>query len=96
MSERYLLRTVILAGGLAACARPSETVPRPQSGPQTIILVSIDGFRWDYLDRGVTPNLARLAREGVRARSMVPVFPTKTFPNHYSIVTGLYRLIMAS
>jgi predicted AlkP superfamily pyrophosphatase or phosphodiesterase len=52
--------------------------------------VSIDGFRWDYLDRGLTPNLSRLAREGVRAEAMVPVFPTKTFPNHYTIVTGRY------
>ena len=54
------------------------------------MLVSLDGFRWDYLDRGLTPNLSRLAREGVRAEAMVPVFPTKTFPNHYTIVTGRY------
>jgi predicted AlkP superfamily pyrophosphatase or phosphodiesterase len=54
------------------------------------VLVSLDGFRWDYLDRGLTPNLSRLAREGVRAEAMVPVFPTKTFPNHYTIVTGRY------
>ena len=52
--------------------------------------MSLDGFRWDYLDRGLTPNLSRLAREGVRAEAMVPVFPTKTFPNHYTIVTGRY------
>ena len=55
-----------------------------------MVLVSLDGFRWDYLDRGLTPNLSRLAREGVRAEAMVPVFPTKTFPNHLSIVTGRY------
>ena len=54
------------------------------------MLVSLDGFRWDYLDRGLTPNLSRLAREGVRAEAMVPVFPTKTFPNHYTIVTGRF------
>jgi predicted AlkP superfamily pyrophosphatase or phosphodiesterase len=52
--------------------------------------VSIDGFRWDYLDRGLTPNLSRLAGEGVRAEALVPVFPTKTYPNHYTIVTGRY------
>ena len=52
--------------------------------------MSIDGFRWDYLDRGLTPTLSRLAREGVRAEAMVPVFPTKTYPNHYTIVTGRY------
>jgi predicted AlkP superfamily pyrophosphatase or phosphodiesterase len=59
-------------------------------GRPTVVLVSLDGFRWDYLDRGLTPNLSRLAREGVRAEAMVPVFPTKTFPNHYTIVTGRY------
>lgn len=85
MTERRLL-TILLAGFLAACARPPQAAQRHA----TLVLVSIDGFRWDYLDRGMTPNLARLAREGVRARAMVPVFPTKTFPNHYSIVTGRY------
>ncbi|WP_419723204.1 ectonucleotide pyrophosphatase/phosphodiesterase [Sphingobium aromaticiconvertens] len=51
------------------------------------ILVSIDGFRPDYLDRGVTPNLGKLAAQGVTA-SMRPSFPSKTFPNHWAIVTG--------
>ncbi|HKE90950.1 MAG TPA: ectonucleotide pyrophosphatase/phosphodiesterase [Gemmatimonadales bacterium] len=55
----------------------------------TVVLVSIDGFRADYLDRYPAPNLQRLAARGVRA-PLVPVFPTKTFPNHYAIVTGLY------
>lgn len=55
----------------------------------TVVLVSIDGFRFDYFDRYPAPNLHRLAARGVRA-PLVPVFPTKTFPNHYSIVTGLY------
>lgn len=59
-------------------------------GPAPLILVSIDGFRPDYLDRGVTPTLARLARDGVRATAMRPSFPTLTFPNHYTLVTGLY------
>lgn len=56
----------------------------------TVILISIDGFRWDYLDKFAPPHLLRLAKSGVRAKAMIPVFPTKTFPNHYSIVTGLY------
>jgi predicted AlkP superfamily pyrophosphatase or phosphodiesterase len=51
------------------------------------VLVGIDGFRADYLDRGHTPRLAALARQGARA-AMRPSFPTKTFPNHYAIVTG--------
>lgn len=56
----------------------------------TVILVSLDGFRYDYVDKFKTPTLARLAKNGVRAKWMIPAFPTKTFPNHYSIVTGLY------
>lgn len=56
----------------------------------TIILISIDGFRYDYLDKYKPPMLSKLAREGVRARWMIPSFPTKTFPNHYTIATGLY------
>ncbi|MCU6455791.1 ectonucleotide pyrophosphatase/phosphodiesterase [Sphingomonas sp. A2-49] len=51
------------------------------------ILVSIDGFRPDYLDRGVTPNLVALAAGGVAA-SMRPSFPSVTFPNHWTLVTG--------
>lgn len=52
------------------------------------ILVSIDGFRTDYLDRGITPNLSALAAQGASG-PMRPSFPTKTFPNHYTVVTGM-------
>lgn len=55
-----------------------------------VLIISFDGFRWDYLDRGITPNLQKMADEGVRAITFEPAFPSKTFPNHYSIVTGLY------
>ena len=63
----------------------------PQAPPvQATILVSLDGFRWDYIDRPQAVNLRALAARGVRARRMVPAFPSKTFPNHYTMVTGLY------
>jgi len=55
-----------------------------------LILVSIDGFAWDYLSIYDTPSLDRVAAAGVRARSMRPVYPSLTFPNHYSIATGRY------
>jgi predicted AlkP superfamily pyrophosphatase or phosphodiesterase len=55
-----------------------------------VLLVSIDGFRADYLDRGKSPTLAALAADGVRADALRPAFPTLTFPNHYTLVTGLY------
>jgi len=56
----------------------------------TVILISLDGFRWDYLERYRPPALAKVAANGVRAKRLIPSFPTKTFPNHYTIATGLY------
>jgi predicted AlkP superfamily pyrophosphatase or phosphodiesterase len=56
----------------------------------TVILISLDGFRYDYIDRYKPRVLNELARTGVRAKWMIPSFPTKTFPNHYTIATGLY------
>jgi alkaline phosphatase D len=53
-------------------------------------MLSMDGFRWDYPDRCPTPNLDRIAARGVKAMSLQPSFPSKTFPNHYSMATGLY------
>ncbi len=58
--------------------------------PAPIILISMDGFRWDYLDRVATPNLDYLSEMGVTATAMIPVFPSLTFPNHLSIITGRY------
>jgi len=55
-----------------------------------LLFISIDGFHPDYVDNYETPNINRLAETGVLADFMIPVFPTKTFPNHYSIATGLY------
>lgn len=69
---------------LAAC-RPA---PLPAERA-IVILVSIDGFRADYLDRYQAPTIAALAAKGVRAEGLIPQFPSKTFPNHYTIVTGL-------
>lgn len=56
----------------------------------TVILISIDGFRYDYVEKFQPPEMMRLARQGTQAKWLVPSYPTKTFPNHYTIVTGLY------
>jgi predicted AlkP superfamily pyrophosphatase or phosphodiesterase len=56
----------------------------------TTILISLDGFRADFLQRGLTPTLNRFIREGVSPLYMTPSFPSVTFPNHYTMVTGLY------
>ncbi|KAI0357461.1 Phosphodiest-domain-containing protein [Trametes cingulata] len=57
---------------------------------KSALIVSIDGLRADYLDRGLTPHLLAISKDGLRAKSMKPVFPTLTFPNHWALMTGLY------
>lgn len=69
---------LVLGGGLAQAR---------EKAPHLTILVSIDGFRADYLDRGETPTLKALADDGARG-AMRPSFPSLTFPNHYTLVTG--------
>ncbi|OOQ59344.1 phosphodiesterase [Mucilaginibacter pedocola] len=63
--------------------------PAQQQKPY-VILISADGFRWDYADKHNAVNLKKLRAKGVAAESMVPSFPSVTFPNHYALVSGLY------
>ncbi|KAF2806616.1 Phosphodiest-domain-containing protein [Mytilinidion resinicola] len=56
----------------------------------TTILISLDGFRADFLYRGLTPTLTRFVQGGISPKYMMPSFPSVTFPNHYTMVTGLY------
>ena len=56
----------------------------------TTILISLDGFRADFLQRNITPTLNSFISKGVSPRYMLPSFPSVTFPNHYTLVTGLY------
>ena len=83
-----LLLFCVSLSAIAGC-RSTRDAEEPADRP-TLILVSLDGFRWDYLERYEAPHLTALAASGVQAEGLVPVFPSKTFPNHYSIVTGLY------
>ena len=55
-----------------------------------VLVISFDGFRYDYLDMAETPNFDAFIDSGVHAESLIPVFPSLTFPNHYSIATGYY------
>ena len=55
-----------------------------------VLLISFDGFRHDYLTKFNLPSFNNFIKEGVKADALIPCFPSKTFPNHYSIVTGLY------
>lgn len=75
---------------LTACV----ALPRPGAVAATaaahpVLLISIDGLRAGDLDLALTPNLDRMVREGVRAQWLVPSYPSLTFPNHYTLVTGL-------
>ena len=55
-----------------------------------LILISLDGFRWDYIEKYNPPYLSNFIKNGVKAESLIPSYPSKTFPNHYTIATGLY------
>ena len=97
------IAAILLAASLSGCmsaARHGYDLATGRGGhhhrrghlsePPPLILISIDGFRADYLDRGITPNLKVLADGGIHAVRMTPAFPSLTFPNHYTLVTGLY------
>lgn len=86
---RAFVRLVLLLTIWLGLAAPALARPRPDTLiPDTLILVSIDGFRADYLSHGKTPVIQALADAGVKA-AMRPSYPSETFPNHYTLVTGL-------
>lgn len=60
-----------------------------KAGPY-VVMLSLDGFRWDYTNKTRTPNFDYIEKNGVKATGLQPAFPSKTFPNHYTIATGLY------
>lgn len=62
----------------------------PYGDQPTVLLISMDGFRADYFEKTETPRFHELMRQGVTASNLKPVFPSVTFVNHYTIVTGLY------
>ena len=78
----YFLITII---GFTVVAHGQQKEPAPY-----VILISLDGFRHDYVEKFDTPHLQKLISQGVSAKAMLPSYPSKTFPNHYTIVTGLY------
>lgn len=84
--KRFLaILGVLTCGLLVSCSTPPRAA---QGGP--LILISIDAFRWDYLQIHDAPTIKSLAEAGVHATKLIPSFPSKTFPNHYTLVTGLY------
>jgi predicted AlkP superfamily pyrophosphatase or phosphodiesterase len=86
MGRRLALLLLLLLGSWGAIGRAQA--PASDLKP-TVILVSIDGWRWDYAQKYSAPTIRQLIARGVSA-PLIPSFPSKTFPNHYTIVTGLY------
>jgi alkaline phosphatase D len=82
--------SIIFLATACFCMSLTAIAYSQQNEKPYVILISLDGFRHDFPGRCPTPNLDAIARKGVRAKAMQPCFPTKTFPNHYSMVTGLY------
>lgn len=75
--------------GNAISSRPLVSNGTAMFAPTTIIF-SLDGFRADFLKQGLTPRLSSFIKEGVSPLYMLPSFPSVTFPNHYTLATGLY------
>lgn len=90
-NQRLLQIFVLLVLSLAACQRkvavPSDTA---HADKPYLLLISLDGFRWDYVERFQPPHLKAFIEGGVAAEALLPCYPSKTFPNHYSIATGMY------
>jgi predicted AlkP superfamily pyrophosphatase or phosphodiesterase len=96
--KKFLLACLLLVLAISVFAQ-SETeqrvIPGRKNDPSQenkpyVILISADGFRWDYAEKYKAKNLLALANDGVKAESMIPSYPSVTFPNHYTLVTGLY------
>ena len=83
----HLITLLLLVTFIAGCNNNQQNNENKQP---YLIMVSLDGFRWDYTQYAKTPVLDSLAKAGVMAEALIPSFPTKTFPNHYTIATGLY------
>ncbi len=78
--KKILLLTILLFFGFNSFGQEN----------QYVVVLSMDAFRWDYSHLIGTPNLDKIAEKGVKAQAFQSVFPTITFPNHYSMATGLY------
>ena len=81
MKSLLLLISIILLG----CTHTTKN-----ANSNKLLLISFDGFRADYLLNTETPNFDKLAESGVLGKGLIPIYPSKTFPNHYAIATGLY------
>lgn len=78
--------------GKAVWGKPNNLPSSSSHGSNPLIVISFDGFRWDYLTRTSTPNFDKFLENGVTARyGLRNAFVTKTFPNHFTLATGLWE-----
>lgn len=92
--QRFLILLLLLGCFHLGCTQTIQEEPNRQNAPEQlskpyVILISLDGFRWDYVSRFKPPHLSKFIEGGVQAESLIPCFPSKTFPNHYCIATGM-------
>ena len=100
MKQRNIIISVFIMGMILLFSCNRKITSSPGSITKTnsnvvekkpyLILISLDGFRWDYVEKYNPPSLSAFIKNGVKSQSLIPSFPTKTFPNHYTIATGLY------
>ncbi len=83
LSALWLLPLAPAAGNESGSFQAPEQPQQPH-----LVLISVDGLRWDFPDIYAMPALDRMESLGLKAEAMQPAFPTVTFPNHYSIATG--------
>ncbi len=83
--KRFVILLFVTFVIVSACNKKESIEEHPY-----LIVLSLDGFRWDYPQFANTPTLDSLKKAGVIAESLKPSYPTKTFPNHYTMATGLY------
>jgi predicted AlkP superfamily pyrophosphatase or phosphodiesterase len=84
MKKFNLLLFAVILLGMASCTQ------KAQEEHHYLVILSMDGFRWDYPDKVETPNLDAMATNGVKAERFIPSFPTTTFASHYTMATGLH------
>src|SRR5215469_15812671 len=91
MQRRLFVILSLLTALIAASPGLAQTgAAQPDAARPYVVLVSLDGFRYDYAERYHAENLLAIGKTGAAAEGMIPSFPTVTFPNHISIVTGQY------
>src|ERR1051325_9347186 len=99
MRSLLLALTAIFSFNLIFAQQQPDTIQKVIAGRSNsieqqhkpyVILISGDGFRYDYADKYQAKSLLSFAMEGIRAESMIPSYPSLTFPNHYTVATGMY------